>query len=150
STGDTISLSAQGPVIKVELIEDGPLRLAPENKGSKSQVVDKLSETVLIPESDPLIPIVSPQEQPSAKKTKPLASAIIPTLKDTDSTPPANAKLSKPPSSSTVKTSTVKSSQPQSSMTIPTTIPLSETIKTTGKSSTEIPTAKKSGTHSNA
>ena len=126
SHGDQISLSLDGPVIQVELPEEAPLKLASSATLAPSTAHRESPQGGIMPESDPLIPVLKPDQ--AARKTKPLSSTVIQIPKDG-----ANKTKSSqdPPSTSEIKLSKTMSNiprvtRPESSMTIPTTVPLSD------------------------
>ena len=126
-SGDAIGLSTNGPSLKIELIEESPLRLAPEPSEKKptpkptggssaSQSTMKtptsttarpessanvrpprMSDVVLLPDSDAELP-VTPAAPVKKAVSKPSSSAIIPTTKAS-----SNGSLPKPkPGSSSI------------------------------------------------
>lgn len=127
SHGDVISLSLQGPAIQVQLSEEAPLKLAATSASTAPSAASRESKvSAILPESDPLIPVLKPDE--SAKQTKSLSSTIIQIPKAGS---PKTQASQDPPSTSEIKLSKTMSNipkvgRPQSSMTIPTTIPLSD------------------------
>lgn len=97
SDGDVISLSLEGPAIRVELCEEASVKLAAAATSRSVGRRDR-SDVTILPESDPLIPVV--KEEQSAKRTKSLSSTVIQIPKSesgrtkTSDDPPSTSEIS--------------------------------------------------------
>lgn len=150
TAGDVIRLTENGPSITFQPTTDGAaspqVRAAPPTEEMRPPAAParaRESDVILPPDSDELVLAAEPA--PTAKstasskaKTKPLSSAIIPTLKS----PPDDAQdTAKAPTSKTIRTT-----KPSSSAIIPTlkTPPKSASEASVAPLSTTIPTTKPS------